>query len=201
MNGATVPLLNRPLRGLLLLALPLLLGACAEVPSLPGHAPSATQQAVQPGQHFTASGRFALRHEDGSAAGRFSWQRQGESDSILLSDPLGRGIAEIVRTADGTRLTTADQRSLSAADADTLVHDALGYPLPVAGLSSWLIGQPAHPARAKTLERNPQGRPLRLAEDGWLIDYRYEDSPLPSRLTARWGEQIELRLIIEDWQP
>jgi outer membrane lipoprotein LolB len=192
---------RRLLRGLSLLALSLPLAACTELPLLPGHTPSTASQAAQPDQDFTASGRFALRHEDGSAAGRFSWQRQGERDSILLSDPLGRGIAEIVRDPDSTRLTTADQRSLSAADADTLVHDALGYPLPVAGLSAWLTGRPAHPERSKTLKDDAQGRPLRLSEDGWLIDYRYEDNALPSRLTARWGEQIELRLIIEDWQP
>lgn len=196
-----MPPLRRLLRALPPLVLSLALAACAELPLLPGHTPSAVAQTAQPGQDFTASGRFALRHEDGSAAGRFSWQRQGERDSILLSDPLGRGIAEIVREPGSTRLNTADQRHLRAADADTLVHDALGYPLPVAGLSSWLTGRPAHPATAKTLERDAQGRPLRLAEDGWLIDYRYDDAPLPSRLTARWGEQIELRLIIEDWQP
>lgn len=196
-----MPPVRRLLRGLSPIVFSLALGACAELPLSPGHTPSAAAQAAQPGQDFTASGRFALRHENGSAAGRFSWQRQGERDSILLSDPLGRGIAEIVRDPDSTRLTTADRRSLNATDADSLVHDALGYPLPVAGLSAWLTGRPAHPATAKTLERDAQGRPLRLAEDGWLIDYRYGDATLPSRLTARWGEQIELRLIIEDWLP
>lgn len=187
---------------------PLLLAACVALPPQAEPEPTAStamlaaQQRLAPLRHFSAEGRFALRHESGSAAGRFNWQRSEDNDTILLSDPLGRGIAEIVGHGDETLLTTADQRQYRAADADTLVSQALGYPLPVAGLAHWLTGQAAKPAQARYSDFDPQGRPQRLIEDGWLIDYRYADgSPLPRQLTAHWGELIELRLIIEDWQP
>jgi len=188
--------------------LPLLLAGCVALPPLaesdtsPNSALLAAQQRIAPLRHYSADGRFALRHENGSAAGRFTWQRSEDADTILLSDPLGRGIAEIVRHSTETVLTTADQRQYRAADADTLVGQALGYPLPVAGLAHWLTGQAVNPATARYSDFDRQGRPQRLIEDGWLIDYRYADgSPLPRQLTANWGELIELRLIIEDWQP
>lgn len=187
----------------LLAALPL--AGCINLPPLdqpPQTRPAATVAASSKADTpFIANGRFALRYESGNAAGRFTWLHDGDSDSILLSDPLGRGIAEIVRHADGARLTTADQRHYSAADADSLVRDTLGYPLPVAGLAHWLTGHAMHPEQAKTSQIDTLGRPQRLIEDGWLIDYRYEDAVLPHQVTAHWGDLIEIRLLIEDWQP
>ncbi len=194
--------LARPRSLLPLLSLILLLAGCTDL-SLHSASPSATleQHRETTAERFTASGRFALRHENGNAAGRFSWQHGDDGDTILLSDPLGRGIAEIVRQPNSTTLTTADQRQLSAADADTLVEQALGYPLPVNGLGHWLSGRAMHPDNARRSGIDTQGRPARLTENGWLIDYRYGDGQLPRQLTAQWGDLIEIRLIIEDWQP
>lgn len=187
----------------LLAAMPL--AGCISLPPL--EQPSLTRPVAtaaansRPDTPFIANGRFALRYETGNAAGRFTWLHDGGGDSILLSDPLGRGIAEIVRDADGARLTTADQRLYSAADADSLVRDTLGYPLPVAGLTHWLTGHAMHPEQAKISQIDTLGRPQRLIEAGWLIDYRYEDAVLPRQVTAHWGDLIEIRLLIEDWQP
>jgi outer membrane lipoprotein LolB len=174
----------------------LALSACATPPL---SAPTTSSVLTAP-LEFTASGRFALRHEQGSAAGRFTWQRGPSGTSVLLSDPLGRGLAELTLGADGATLTTADQRRAHAVDADALALQMLGYPLPVNGLSAWIAATPAHPATARALRYDQMGRLQSFAEDGWRITYDYPDDNArqPRRLTAAWGEGVEVKLIIED---
>jgi outer membrane lipoprotein LolB len=154
---------------------------------------------------FTIEARFSLRLEapdqrEQSASGRLTWQHQVTGDRLLLADPLGQGVAELESDPAGARLRLASGRESRAADADSLLRDALGYSLPVARLPAWLLGR-ASPAG--TLRRDAQGRPLALDEDGWRIAYAYDDDradALPARLTVLRQGELELRLRIEEWR-
>lgn len=178
----------------------LLLAGCASLP----------QGALPPRdalESFTVDGRFALKSRlpDGtpdSTGGRLSWTHRPDSDRILLASPLGIGLAEIDSNSQGARLRTGDGKVLESADADQLVAEVTGQPLPVRQLPGWLLGRPGSPAGR--LERDPQGRPQRLAEAGWQIDYTYDnDDPaaLPARLTLLRPPTVDLRLRIESWLP
>ena len=90
---------------------------------------------------FSLEGRFSLRNEDRSYAGRLSWRHASGGDQVLLSSPLGQGLAEIVSDANGARLTTSDGKVYAAVDAETLTRDVLGYPLPLAQLTDWVRGR------------------------------------------------------------
>lgn len=172
-----------------------LLSACATPP--PRYAVAAV--ARESLQSFQVEGRFSLRHENNSYSGKLSWQHGPEGDDIFLMNPFGQGAAEIQRRPGAARLQTADQKEYRAPDADQLVLEVLGYPLPVSGMAEWLLGR----AAAGAGERDAQGRLLRLQDQGWHIDYDYGDNPapqaLPLRLTARRGETLELKLRIDDW--
>lgn len=186
------------MRRLLLLAAALLLGACASVP----RQPLAARDAVR---SFAIEARFALRvtlpgQTPQSGGGRLDWTHDGQGDRILIANPLGFGIAEIVATPTLSSLHTAEGRTLKSADPDALIEEVTGQRLPVARLPGWLLGRGGTDAR---LERDAAGRPLRLRDGDWNIDYTYDDETadaLPSRLTMARGNEIELRLRIEQWR-
>lgn len=183
-------------RSLLLAAL--LLGGCAA-------APLRTPGAREAVRDFAFDARFALRArtpagEAQSASGRLAWTHRDGGERILLANPLGAGIAEIESSPGHARLRTADGKLYEAEDPDLLVEQVTGQPLPVARLPTWLLGRST--GAGKTA-RDAAGRPAHLADAGWQIDYAYDDDAadaLPARITLRRGDEIELRLRIEEWR-
>jgi outer membrane lipoprotein LolB len=154
---------------------------------------------------FTLDARFALRvslpeRPAESSGGRLAWEHKNGNDRILVSNPLGIGLAEIETSPERARLHTADGQTRESSDADALMEEVTGQPLPVRQLPNWLLGRAQRPGN---IESDGQGRPLRLAEAGWQIDYAYaDDAPdaLPSSVTLRRASEVELRLRIEEWK-
>ncbi len=184
-------------RFLLALAFGLLVG-CASVPP----APLSPRDQVR---NFSLEARFALRatlpgQAAQSSGGRLTWTHQHNSDRILVANPLGYGLAEIDAGPEVSRLRTADGKARESTDPDALIEDITGLRLPVARLPGWLLGRPGAGAR---IEADPWGRPGKLHEAGWQVDYFYEDTrpaALPSRLTISRPGEIELKLRIEEWR-
>lgn len=176
------------------LACGLLAGCAATPPDL-----GATREQVR---DFSVDARFALRASgpDGkphSSAGRLAWEHRGDSDRVLISSPLGTGIAEIDSWPGGAVLRLADGRTRTAADPDALIEEVTGQRLPVRRLPHWLLG------RAAGAEDDANGRPLRASEAGWRIEYTYgDDAPgaLPIAVTLTQGSGIELRLRLDEWR-
>jgi outer membrane lipoprotein LolB len=154
---------------------------------------------------FALEGRFALRialpgQAVQNSGGRLSWTHQNRSDRVLLSSPLGYGLAEIEMTPEISRLRTAEGKTSETSDPETLIEEVTGQRLPISRLPAWLIGRSGGRA---LIEPDALGRPARLTEDGWQVDYTFEtDSPsaLPSRVTLSRQGEIELRLRIEEWK-
>lgn len=155
--------------------------------------------------NFTLEARFALRvmlpdQAAQSSGGRLTWEHRRDGERILIANPIGVGIAEISSMPGYARLQTGDGRIRESDDADALMEEVTGQRLPVSRLPAWLLGRPGHDA---VLSRDEQGRPSRLNEAGWRIDYNYEAgqaNALPSRLTLNRANEIELRLRIEEWK-
>ena len=176
-----------------------LLGALVGCAGLGGPAP-APAPARETLAAFELDGRFALRQGERNFAGRLSWRHVGTENVILLSSPFGQGLAEIVTGAEGARLTASDGKIYRAPDGQALVERVLGYPLPIERLADWLR------ARAgEAMERDAQGRVVRLREAGWDIRYEYDDDSAlapPGRLLANGmggDEVLELRLRVDRW--
>lgn len=154
---------------------------------------------------FSLEGRFALRASPPgqavqSAGGRLTWAHQNQSDRILLASPLGYGLAEIETSPELSRLKTADGKEIESADPDSLIEEVTGQRLPVRRLPAWLLGRSGGRA---VIERDDLGRPLKLVEAGWQVDYTYDDntpSALPSRLNISRPGEVELKLRIEEWK-
>jgi len=122
------------MRALLLWAFALLLAGCASVGTI------AQRPAMQDITQFAFVGRLAVRQGETRHHVNVDWRHDAQRDEILLTTPLGQGLAEIVRDAGGARLTLADRRSFAAADWSTLSQQVFGFPLPLNASPRWLLG-------------------------------------------------------------
>jgi outer membrane lipoprotein LolB len=118
---------------------------------------------------------------------------------MLITSPLGAGVARIVRDGDSVVLTTAEPREYRAADAESLTEQALGFRLPLAGLADWVRGRPSAPLPVIGRENNAQGRLQSFEQGGWKIEYLEYAGELPSRLRLLYPG-IDLRLAISEWK-
>ncbi|MCZ7566776.1 MAG: lipoprotein insertase outer membrane protein LolB [Burkholderiales bacterium] len=165
-----------------------LAAGCAAVPRVP-----------PPAEGFEMSGRVAVRHGAESASARMAWRHAPAYDELLITSPLGQGIAELTRRDGVYSLQTADGRRLSAPDPEALTERALGWRLPLAGLPDWVRGRPQAGHAAETRYGDDR-RATRVRQLGWTIEYlAYDDATgLPSRLRLT-REDLDIRLAIDRW--
>ena len=172
----------------------LVLGGCATTVPVPS-APVDVQRSV----NWTLQGRIGIQTDEQSLSGSLHWQHREQSDELLLTSPLGQGIARIMVNAEGALLDMPNQPARHAADAESLTREALGYSLPVAGLVWWVQAQPA-PDRVFEARRDAAGRLAQLKQDGWVIDYQYAaDAPARPRKLVVVRDGLEIRLIADSW--
>jgi len=150
---------------------------------------------------FELSGRIAMQYRDDAGTGNIAWRHGPRSDEMLLSTPIGQGIARIVREGELITLTAQDGREYRAADAETLTEQVLGFRLPLLGLADWVRGRAAPaPAPAPASERRDgEGRLLELEQSGWRIEYLAYNLDRPMRLRVRYPG-LELRIAISEWK-
>ena len=152
------------------------------------------------GDSFFLSGRVSVKYGAEAVSGRISWQHDPASDDLLISTPLGQGVARIVRRDAMVSLTTSDQKVYQASDVESLTEQALGWRLPLAGLPDWVRGRAAAGAPAQT-RADASPRLAELRQSGWLVEFLDFNGPdgLPSRLRLS-REDVEIRLVIDEWR-
>jgi outer membrane lipoprotein LolB len=165
----------------------MLLAACA--------APGFVRPAMD--LEFELTGRIAMKYRDEAASGNIAWRHGARDDELLLTSPLGQGLARIVRAGDETTLTTQDGREFRAANAELLTEQALGFRLPLAGLADWVRARPA-PGPAVT-RNDAEGRPAQIEQFGWKVEYLEYAGKLPARLNLTYPG-VQLRLAISGWK-
>ncbi len=173
--------------GLLRVSLALLLAACAQLD---------TQVAED--QVFELSGRLAARQGQEAFTGNLMWRHAGSADELLVTSPLGQGVARIVRNGQSVVLTTAEPREYRAPDVESLTEQALGFRLPLKGLADWVRGRAAPGLPAK-VEKGPDGRVASIEQSGWRIEYLEYAAERPSRLRLAFPG-VDLRLAISEWK-
>jgi len=191
--------LARALALALTLVLSILPVGCAQLPG------SAAQQTPQRAPRasivaFTFSGRIAVQQDGRNHVSNINWQHAAARDEILLTSPLGQGLAELTRDSAGAHLKLADRREFAAADWEGLAAQVFGMPLPLSALPRWLVGD--IPAGAQSIALDETGRPRQVLIDGWRIGYLdYESASanaLPTLIELQRGD-IEMRLKVNEW--
>lgn len=180
----------------------MLIAGCAQMPQVPAQ-PTVSEGPAVSLSRFNLEGRISVKTEEQSFSGGIRWHHLPGRDEILLSSPLGQGLAELRREDGRVSLKSAEGRTYVAASGEELLEAVLGVRLPVDGMVHWLSAQP-RPGTAYDLERDAQGRVARLTQDGWRLEYgRYQHQAerwLPGRIFARRDETLEFRLVVDTWQ-
>ena len=176
--------------------LALVLVGCASTPPVPPAQIRASLAA-----NWTLQGRVGIRTAEQSLSGQIHWQHRADMDELLITSPLGQGVARIVSNPEGVMLEVPNEPPRLARDAESLTHEVLGYGLPVSGLTWWVQARPA-PNSPFEATREANGRIAQLKQDGWVIDYLQYADDAPARprklLVARDG--LEIRLVADTWQ-
>ncbi len=176
----------------------LVVAGCASVP--PSQLPAAS--AVLPDTPFALDGRLSARRERDGVAANFTWTHAPPRDTLTVSTPLGQVLAELRGDASARRvtMTRADGTSEEASGWTTLTERALGFALPVEGLSAWARGG-AHEGSPYTRETDAAGRTSVLRQDGWEIVYDYGDdaSREPKRMRLAYPG-LEVRIVADRWR-
>ncbi len=183
-------------------ALTFLQVGCAQLPGFGPAAPALPLALSSVPETFRLEGRVSVRAGEESFSGGLVWRRGGGGEELLLSTPLGQGVAELRSDSSGVTLTDAKGQIHVAPDADTLVHQALGLELPLRGLAWWVVGHP-RPDAPYIAEPDEAGRLGTLEQDEWHIEFsRYAPqgrAVLPGKLIARRGDALEVRLVVDGW--
>lgn len=173
------------------------LSACASPPRQADDAIAATRQLTPA---FTLVGRVSAQDGERSANGRLEWQHAADNDEWLLFNPLGQLAAHLTSDPSGATLRTADGQVIEDRSIQHMLPTLLGLSAPIGELAYWVQAVPA--ANARVLSVDEYGRPTRISDSGWIIDYQqYAEAgsqATPRRIDAHYG-QARIRLIIDDW--
>jgi len=183
----------------------LILSGCAPLQPLPPGTPPAAYeqyaQSVASIRTFALHGRIAVLTEKKGFSGSMRWHHHGEGDEIGFYSPIGTQLGLISAGLDGVTLTTSDKKTYSAADAETLTQDSLGWSLPMTGLSDWVLGRPS-PGEAQILAWDAAGHILHMHQNGWDIEYpQYMEADgrqLPNKIVMK-SQKLDLKLVVEQW--
>lgn len=188
----------------------LMLASCASLQPPPTQTIASTasqqrMQRLQAVQAFSLEAKLAVQYAGKGYTARMEWQHQAQEDTMRIFSPLGQQVALIHRTQQAVTLTDQSGKQHEATDVASLTERLLGWRLPLAGLSQWILGVPhqASPFQANYLE---SGVPASLTQDQWQIYYDdYQQVALnggPEQLpfTTRLQQQdVRIKLVIQHW--
>ncbi len=185
----------------------LVVSGCATLPPPPSQPPTTSSinqkhlATLANIKAFSLKGRLGVVSNPRGFSGGIDWQHQTADDNIDVYSPVGGKVANIVKKSSGVTLTTQDGHSVSAKDAETLTETALGWRLPLSGLSDWALGKPTT-SKIDASTWDEQGRLTTLKQDGWDIEYQnYAENSgyfLPSKIVLK-SEKVNLKLLVENW--
>ena len=149
-------------------------------------------------------GRFAVKitglteSQSQGGSGGFTLTQESLKDVLEIRNPMGGSVAKITITP-GEATLERDGQVVTAVDADSLLQNALGLPLPARGLSNWLRGEVRAGSEA-SVDRNAKGQVSKISQDGWDLVYTWNRSNQLEKLTMTRSSNIgsiDIRLVFD----
>ena len=150
-------------------------------------------------------GRFAVKvvgiteTQNQGGSGGFTLTQDDLKDTLEIRNPMGGSIAKIT-ISPGEATLERDGQMVTAIDADSLIQNTLGLPLPARGLSSWLRGE-VRPGSEASIERNPKGQVSKISQDGWDLIYTWGNQNRLAKLSMTRSSNIgsiDIRLVFDN---
>ena len=190
-----------------LLVLPLLLTACVPAVRMKGDASllaaqQARERVLAPVDRWVLQGRLGVSNGSDGGSGSFSWSQDGDHYEFVLRAPVTGKSFRLSGDGHGALMEGLDGGPIRGRDAESLMHRALGWDVPLSDLRAWVLGLRADSGPAE-LTFGEDRLPATLLQDGWSVDYREWDTsrqpPLPKKLYAA-KPPYKVKLVIESWQ-
>lgn len=185
----------------------ILLTACAPVARLPEIKPDVLWQShlaqVSALDSWTWAGRVVVREQGRGFSAGMRWRQRPDGTVLRLSAPLAQGIWQLTVVPGIAQVIDPKGQQLEAENAETLLRQAMGWSLPVAGARYWVAGipDPALPVNAQVMDDS--GRMTSFQQDGWTVDgieYMEVDGiSLPRRVHLSRAE-LDVKLAINRWE-
>jgi outer membrane lipoprotein LolB len=191
-----------------ILAVMLMVTACAplfqqHVKSSPESLWQLRHQALIKLEHWQLQGRTVIRQGKEAFNAGLRWQQHRNSYQIKLEGPFSQGGITLNGDDKQAVLALADGKELLASDAEVLIKQSLGIPLPISALRNWIRGIPDASINIDTLELNAKGQITHLVQQDWDISYlRYVPFgiySMPDKIFIN-KQDMSLRLIITRWK-
>jgi len=144
--------------------------------------------------------------KDGGS-GRIDWKQDGRRYVVELSAPVTRQSWKLTGDthSEAGRLEGLSGGPRDGEDAQQLLLEATGWDIPVNQLPEWIRGLVAGDAAGpEKVERDGEGRPRRMQQMGWQVQYLdwYPADAgrpaLPRRIEASNGD-AKVRLLVDQW--
>ncbi|HDS1039678.1 TPA: lipoprotein localization protein LolB [Stenotrophomonas maltophilia] len=209
------------IRPLLLAAATLAVSACTSVGTQKTPAPAVVETvsaaaaeaeaarvgALREQADWAFQGRVAVSKGKDGGSGRIDWKQESRRYVVELSAPVTRQSWKLSGDAQsgGGRLEGLAGGPREGDDAQQLLLDATGWQIPVNQLPDWVRGLVADGSAAvDKVERDADGRPRRIQQMGWTVQYldwypaEGERPALPRRIEAANGD-AKVRLLVDQW--
>jgi outer membrane lipoprotein LolB len=197
---------TRPFLRLTAAAAALLLCACTVAPA--GRGDSAQQSWQQ--RHaqladvrdWRLRGRIGIVTERDSGTASLQWEQRGESFTLRIVAPFGRGLLAIEGSEQGVTARNGKGEQSRADNAEDLLWRHTGWRIPLADLRYWVLGLTA-PDSGGSYRLDRRGRLAGLEEDGWQVEYHkytaLQKHELPANMHLQ-NEHLKIKLAISAWE-
>lgn len=152
-------------------------------------------------------GRVGLQLREQSWSFGLDWAQRGNSQyEMQIQNPLtGSLMATVMETGSQVTLKAADGKTYQDTDAERLLARQLKMNLPLKNLQYWARGIPSPNVAVDNVKLDAAGRPIRLQQAGWVVDYpSYEGSgsqALPSKIQLeKASERIKAKVVAKEWK-
>jgi outer membrane lipoprotein LolB len=186
--------------------LPLLLAACATLPSVrPPLSADQQRDFLQSLDAFSFTGRVRVAIDGRDSTASIEWVQRRNDVNARLTSMLGVGGIRIQYSPERLQLETGDQVKYRDGDAEQLLVRELGFVPPFGVLRYWALGLPVPELSADA--NTDAARMQLLARQGWQLTYEQYtqvrtaagEMRLPHVLIAT-RDGLRLRLVIDRWR-
>ena len=149
------------------------------------------------------SGRLGIKNGKEGHSGSLRWLHASPDHEITVYSPIGTTVAKIVQNGEGAKLTTSDNETYQATDADKLMERVMGWSFPLNCMQYWVLGRISPEGQAEE-ERGPNNRLMHLKQQDWDIqyaDYRpLANIELPYRIVMKRAD-FTIRFVVDSIVP